>query len=119
MVRCAIRPCGSKNAVTTSHTSPENARSKTDLRRVQSESRMKRTALDWSVCDLRPSNGKSTTSSRVCDAGEGPRVNAVMKAIAFTEYGSPDGLELGEVPAPIPEDDEVLVRAYAPTVRGY
>ena len=36
-----------------------------------------------------------------------------MKAIAFTEYGSPDVLHLDEIDRPVPEDDQVLVRVMA------
>jgi NADPH:quinone reductase-like Zn-dependent oxidoreductase len=39
-----------------------------------------------------------------------------MKAIVFTEYGSPDVLQLKAVEKPTPEDDEVLIRNYAASV---
>jgi 2-desacetyl-2-hydroxyethyl bacteriochlorophyllide A dehydrogenase len=38
-----------------------------------------------------------------------------MKAIVWTKYGSPDGLQLREVATPAPKDDEVLIRIHAAT----
>lgn len=39
-----------------------------------------------------------------------------MKAIVFTEYGSPEVLQLKDVPKPIPRDNEILIRVYATPV---
>ena len=39
-----------------------------------------------------------------------------MKAIIWTKYGSPDGLQLGEVERPTPKDDEVLIKIHSAAV---
>lgn len=39
-----------------------------------------------------------------------------MKAIVWTRYGSPDGLQLREVEKPTPEDHEVQIKIHAATV---
>ncbi len=42
-----------------------------------------------------------------------------MKAIVFTRYGPPDGLELMEVPKPTPKDDELLIRVHASSINSW
>ncbi len=39
-----------------------------------------------------------------------------MKAVVWTKYGSPDGLELQEVEKPVPKEDEILIKIHAATV---
>jgi NADPH:quinone reductase-like Zn-dependent oxidoreductase len=39
-----------------------------------------------------------------------------MKAIVWTKYGPPAGLQLNDVAKPIPQDDEVLIKVLATTV---
>ncbi len=39
-----------------------------------------------------------------------------MKAMIWTKYGSPNGLQLREIVKPVPQDDEVLVRIHATSV---
>ena len=42
-----------------------------------------------------------------------------MKAIVFTNYGSPNVLELKDVDKPIPKDDEVLVKIHAVSINDW
>jgi NADPH:quinone reductase-like Zn-dependent oxidoreductase len=39
-----------------------------------------------------------------------------MKAVVWTKYGSPDGLELQEVEKPVPKEAEILIKIHAATV---
>jgi NADPH:quinone reductase-like Zn-dependent oxidoreductase len=39
-----------------------------------------------------------------------------MKAVVYSEYGSPDVLHLAEVERPVPKPNELLIRTHATTV---
>ncbi|HEX3072858.1 MAG TPA: hypothetical protein VHP30_04515, partial [Ignavibacteriales bacterium] len=39
-----------------------------------------------------------------------------MKAAAASKYGSPDVIEIKDLPQPVPKDNEVLIRIYAAVV---
>jgi NADPH:quinone reductase-like Zn-dependent oxidoreductase len=39
-----------------------------------------------------------------------------MKAVIWTKYGSPDGLQIREVPTPAPKENEVLIKVHAAAV---
>jgi len=42
-----------------------------------------------------------------------------MKAIEFTHYRPPDGLDLKEVLIPTPKDDELLIRVHVSSVNSW
>jgi len=42
-----------------------------------------------------------------------------VKAIVFTEYGSPDLLQLKEVPKPVPNDEDVMVKVHASSINSW
>ena len=42
-----------------------------------------------------------------------------MKAIVYTQYGSPDVLQLKEVDKPAPKDDEVLIKVHAASINSW
>jgi len=42
-----------------------------------------------------------------------------MKAIVFTKYGSADGLAFKDVPQPMPDDDECLIKIHASSVNSW
>src|SRR5205807_2472744 len=59
------------------------------------------------------------TSSNECDRNAAAPTNP-MKAIRYCEYGSPDDvLQLEEVERPVPNDNQILVRARAVSLRFF
>src|SRR3954466_482162 len=70
--------------------------------------------------------GDPVSGRRACQrksrhhSGPGPRSSSSwrkrMRAVVWTKYGPPDGLQLREVAKPAPKDNEVLIRIRATTV---
>ena len=46
------------------------------------------------------------------------RNNIRMKAIIYHRYGPPDGLQLVELPKPVPAEDELLLKIEAVSING-
>lgn len=42
-----------------------------------------------------------------------------MKAVVYTRYGTPDNLQISEVPKPSPKENEVLVKVYASSINSW
>jgi NADPH:quinone reductase-like Zn-dependent oxidoreductase len=42
-----------------------------------------------------------------------------MKAVIYTQYGSPDKLHLSEVNKPVPKNNEVLIKVYASSINSW
>lgn len=42
----------------------------------------------------------------------------MMKAFVYTKYGSPDVLQLKEIPKPIPNDDQILIKIHSVSING-
>jgi len=41
-----------------------------------------------------------------------------MKAVVYTEYGSPDVLQIKEIAKPVPADDQILIKIHAASING-
>jgi len=41
-----------------------------------------------------------------------------MKAVVYSRYGSPDVLQIREIPNPVPTDDQILIKIHAVSING-
>src|SRR6267143_5481134 len=57
-----------------------------------------------------------STSNNTCSDRKTAAQGALMKAIVYCDYGSPDVLKLEDIEKPTPGDDQVLVRVRAASV---
>jgi NADPH:quinone reductase-like Zn-dependent oxidoreductase len=51
--------------------------------------------------------------------GDKKRIAIKLKAIVYTKYGDPGGLQIKEAKKPTPKDDEVLVKVYAASINDW
>jgi NADPH:quinone reductase-like Zn-dependent oxidoreductase len=58
---------------------------------------------------------RSTNDCEQLTAAQGD----TMKAIVYCDYGAPDVLKLMDIPKPVPNDDQVLIKVHAAAVNPY
>ena len=60
--------------------------------------------------------GQTPDPGSMPPARTGAAAPATMKAIVYHDFGSPDVLRLEEIPKPVPNDNQVLVRVRAAAI---